>query len=164
MNEQQAQERFERFTQFATEVFTNPQLVVDLSVMHTAFTARIRPLLLRVSYKPWLTTSDGNPVYRLLFALDREIEQGRYFLQVESTRVDCMTMRNGVGRGGKAYLSPHMTDSEIVQTAFGLFKAYEEHEAREGFLYEGRRIYGPHIDVNALVEVAERTDVRPVKL
>lgn len=81
-------------------------------------------------------------------------------MQVQCYRMDTVTSEMGVGKGGKCYLSPHMTDQEIVQNAFGLFKAYEEHECREFFTYKGKRIYGPHISLEALLEVADRTAYR----
>lgn len=47
-------------------------------------------------------------------------------------------------------LSLHMTKSELVQTAFKCYLASMEHRARENFKYGGRRIFGPHFDVEAL--------------
>lgn len=104
-----------------------------------------------VSYKPG---------YRLLLKPDTMEVGSRWYFQVEADRVDAVTGEPGVGRGGKAYLSPHACRSELVQTAFGLFKAYEEHEAREFFRYAGRQVFGPHFDVLALWEIADRTEVR----
>jgi len=66
-------------------------------------------------------------------------------------------------RGGKAYMTAYATDSELVQTVWGLYQSYVLHEARETSLYRGRRVYGPHVDVNALWEVAERYDIRPLR-
>lgn len=100
------------------------------------------------------------PGYRLLLRPDTTDAPCRWYFQVEADRVDAITGEPGVGRGGKAYLSPHAVRSELVQTAFGLFKAYEEHEAREWFRYNGRQVYGPHFDVTALWAVAEMTEVR----
>ena len=51
----------------------------------------------------------------------------------------------------KWVLSPHMTDSEIVQTAFKCAHTSMEHRTREHFTYRGRRIFGPHFDVEDLV-------------
>lgn len=85
---------------------------------------------------------------------------GRYFLQVGCWRMDTFTKKMGWGWGGKAYLSPHASDSELVQTAFGLYKAFWEHEARETFKWDGRRVFGPHIATEALWEVARRVDIR----
>ena len=99
--------------------------------------------------------------FRLLVRRDRADDGGRYYFQIEARRRDTFTGEWGTGRGGKAYLSPYATDSELVQTAFGLYKAYAEHEVRETFLWRGRRVFGPHIDTAALWEVAERYDARP---
>ena len=62
--------------------------------------------------------------------------------------------------GRKWYISAYSTKSEIVQTAFLAIKTAEEHEMREQFLYDGAAIFGPHFDVNALVEIAPETDIR----
>jgi hypothetical protein len=86
--------------------------------------------------------------------------QGRLFYQVKAWRRDVITGTYDWGFSGKAYLSPHATDSELVQTIFGLYKAFFEHEARETFTYRGARVFGPHIDVMALHSVARRVDVR----
>lgn len=63
----------------------------------------------------------------------------------------------------KWLLSPHMTTSEVVQTAFKCVLTCVEHEAREHFTYKGQAIFGPHFDVEALVELAtaQRLDARP---
>jgi hypothetical protein len=62
--------------------------------------------------------------------------------------------------GRKWRLSPHMTKSEIVQTALKAVLTAEEHEAREKFLYKGKAIFGPHLDVEALLAMAEKKEVR----
>ena len=84
----------------------------------------------------------------------------RWYFQIEALRIDICTGELGRGRGGKAYLSEYATLSELVQTAFGLYKAFLEHEARETFQWNGRRVFGPHMDVRAVWEVAERFDAR----
>lgn len=85
---------------------------------------------------------------------------GRYYFQVGCWRKDTFTGEMGWGWGGKAYLSEYASDSELVQTAFGLYKAFWEHEARETFKWNGRRVFGPHISTDALWEVARRVDIR----
>jgi hypothetical protein len=65
--------------------------------------------------------------------------------------------------GRKWYLSPHMTRSEVVLTALKAILTAEEHEARERFRYKGRRIAGPHINVDFLVATTglkENLDLR----
>lgn len=62
-------------------------------------------------------------------------------------------------------LSPHMTRSEVVQTALKAVLSAEEHEAREKFLYLGESIFSPHYDVLDLVQLrrAAVLDTRPEK-
>jgi hypothetical protein len=57
-------------------------------------------------------------------------------------------------------LSTFMTKSELVQTAFKAVMTASEHEIRETFTYKGRRIFGPHFDVEALWSIAGKVDVR----
>lgn len=92
-----------------------------------------------------------------------EIANGRFYFQISCERPDAITGVMGTGRSGKAFLSQHMTSSELVQVAFGLYKGYWEHEAREMFKWRGRRVFGPHISTEALWEVARRVDVRSAK-
>lgn len=96
----------------------------------------------------------------LVIGQDPENEPGRFYYQIKCWRKDVITGEMGWGYGGKAYLSPHATDSELLQTIFGLYKGYWEHEARENFKWNGRRIYGPHIDAKALYEAATHLDYR----
>lgn len=90
-------------------------------------------------------------------------DKSRLFFQIQCYRQDAITKEMGLGYGGKAYLSPHATDSELIQTAFGLYKSYWEHEARETFIWRERRPFGPHISTEALWEVARRVDVRSAR-
>lgn len=62
--------------------------------------------------------------------------------------------------GRKWLLSPHMTASEIVQTALLAVLTAEEHEAREKFTFRGRHVFGPHIDIEAKVATSELLDKR----
>jgi len=59
-------------------------------------------------------------------------------------------------------LSPHMTDSEVVATAFKAVITCLEHEARERFLFEGVPVYNSHADVYELKRLQEegKTDTR----
>lgn len=63
-------------------------------------------------------------------------------------------------RSRKWRLSTHMTRSELVQTVFLAIKTWEEHELREAFLYRGKAIFGPHLDAEVLVQIAEKLDAR----
>jgi hypothetical protein len=65
-------------------------------------------------------------------------------------------------KGRKWTLSPYMTKSEVVQTAFKAIMTAEEHEIREKFTYRGKTIFGPHFNVDMLAEMCEQEalDVR----
>lgn len=52
-------------------------------------------------------------------------------------------------------LTPQMTDSEIVQTAFKCCLTSYEHRCREAFMYRGARIFSPHFDVEDLVRICK---------
>jgi len=57
-------------------------------------------------------------------------------------------------------LSTHMTDSEVVQTALKCSLTSAEHEAREGFKFAGRAIFGPHHDIRLLWLISDFVDAR----
>jgi hypothetical protein len=58
------------------------------------------------------------------------------------------------------FLSPEMSRSEIVSTALKCVLTSMEHRTREWFIYNGRAIYQPHYDVDALWEICEERQVR----
>lgn len=84
------------------------------------------------------------------------------FLQIEWDGKDSVTKEPRRCKGRKWYLSPHMTHSELIQTALAAVLAIEEHEAREEFKYKGQAIFGPHFNVDSLVALCEHgvLDVR----
>lgn len=75
-------------------------------------------------------------------------------------RPDAITGEMGAGYGGIRWLSRFASKSDVVRMVFGAILAYEEHEAREFFRYRGAQVFGPHGDVEALVEAAQHTDYR----
>ncbi len=85
-------------------------------------------------------------------------EGGELYLQV------AFVHEGAEWKGRKWRLSQHMKKSEIVQTALKAVLTAEEHEAREQFLYKGKAVFGPHIDVDALWEVCETLDARDAAL
>jgi len=50
-------------------------------------------------------------------------------------------------------LTPSMTDSEIVQTAFKCIITSAEHRTREHFTFMKQRVFSPHYNVYDLVEI-----------
>lgn len=65
--------------------------------------------------------------------------------------------------GRKWRLSDHMTKSEVVHTALKAVLTAVEHEAREKFTYRGKPIFGPHFNVDKLVELCETGEHEEVR-
>lgn len=90
-----------------------------------------------------------------------KLNDRRPYLQVQFTASD--TRYGGPPThqtGRKWFLSPHMTESELVGTAMKAVLTAVEHEARESFTYRGRPVYGPHIPIAQLWTAAEYVDAR----
>ena len=100
----------------------------------------------------------GHIEYKVDYEIVVTLEQQQVWIQPRFWRKDIVSHLYEWGYGGKAVVTESATTSQIVQMVFGLFKALEEHECREWFTYLGERVFGPHIDINALVEVANDTD------
>lgn len=89
------------------------------------------------------------------------------YLQVQFNAPDNNDPTNLERQHGRKWLiSPHMTRSEIVQTALKAVLTAEEHEAREKFTYKGCTPFAPHFDVDLLCSLASipeeaSFDVRP---
>lgn len=75
-----------------------------------------------------------------------------YLLQLRYNEPDVDTGKMEEQHARKWYLSPHATESEIVRTAFAACMMSAEHRVREHFMYKGIRVFGPHVDVEALSE------------
>jgi hypothetical protein len=86
---------------------------------------------------------------------------GQLYLQAEYVEQDVYSGDPAVQKTRKWMLSEHMTKSEFVQTCFKAVMTSYEHRARESFLFRGRRVFGPHIDIEALWSNCETTEVRP---
>jgi hypothetical protein len=85
-----------------------------------------------------------------------------FYLQGRYMEADIVTGDETDQHTRKWRLSEHMTPSELVQTAFKCYLTSMEHRAREHFKYRGKRIFGPHFDVDALHEICrdENLDYR----
>jgi hypothetical protein len=87
----------------------------------------------------------------------------RFVLRVEFAANDVATGVPTVWKGRKWTLSPHMTDGEIVQTAWLATMTAIEHEARERFTYRGVSVFDPHYDIEKLVELRRAPDAIKVR-
>ncbi len=59
-------------------------------------------------------------------------------------------------RGAKHWLSEHMCRQEVVGTVYHAIQRAEMHELNEWFRYKGRAIFNPHLDPDALAELASK--------
>ena len=80
---------------------------------------------------------------------------GCVFLLAEYYEQCIVTKKVEKQKTRKWYISPYATTSEIVQTAFKCILTSMEHRTREMFLYKGKRIFGPHYDVDKLHELCK---------
>ena len=87
---------------------------------------------------------------------------GHFYLVIEFQEACIVTGVMQTQRSRKWMLSPHMTRSEIVQTAWLAVQTALMHEAREAFKWRDELVFGPHFDVEALHDLcaAKATDVR----
>jgi hypothetical protein len=86
--------------------------------------------------------------------LVKDDEGGRPYLQIQFMAPDSDYLPSpesmAVQKCRKWFLSPYMTDTELVRTAHKAVLAAVEHEACEKFRYGGKAIYSPHTDVEDL--------------
>jgi hypothetical protein len=105
----------------------------------TDFCSKVADILDDIQFNGWVITVDSS--------------NRQPYLQVSEPNGLCEV--NGTPlpwKGRKWRLSLHMTKSEVVATAFKAVMTAVEHETREQFKYRGEAIFGPHHDVDALVD------------
>lgn len=90
------------------------------------------------------------------FSFGLVVEEGMLFLRVSASGPCSSTGEPITWRGRKWRLSPHMTDGEVVQTAWLATLTAIEHEARENFRFRGVSVFDPHYDIHKLVELRRR--------
>ena len=82
-----------------------------------------------------------------------------YYIQIVYTEEDVITGEVAEQHGRKWYVSSWATRGEVVQTAFKAALTSAEHQVREWFRYKGEAIFGPHHDLDALVEICREGKV-----
>lgn len=80
----------------------------------------------------------------------------RVFIQIIYTAPNTKGEDNEVWKGRKWYLSEHMTDDEIVKTAYLAFRTCVEHEVLESFKVDGAPIFNPHVDFEELIKISHK--------
>lgn len=95
-----------------------------------------------------------------------KLDGNRFYFCFEWNDTCNFTGKPLLSRTSKYYLSPYMTDTEVVNRVFLAAMKGEEHETRERFQYrpsdetEWRAPYNTHIDINCLYDIADQYDVR----
>lgn len=87
----------------------------------------------------------------------------RVYIQVSYVDFCHVTMERKLWKGRKWYLSSHMTDDEIIKTAFAACKATVEHEIMEGFTVDGTVLFNPHVSFDALLSISDKEVRREVE-
>lgn len=104
---------------------------------------QIKSIIEEVEYKQWtLKILEENRIIFLQVVFEKKCSCGRDLKMIHY--------------GRKWRISPKITKSELVQTAFKAIISAEEHEIREDFKYKGASIYGPHFNIENLVEIYQR--------
>lgn len=75
-----------------------------------------------------------------------------YLIQVKAFVTDNHTLSVSCQKGGKHYISAYAIDDEVIMKAWKACYDFVVHEAREGFKYKGQAIFGPHFQVDEMVE------------
>lgn len=104
-------------------------------------------------------TCDLFPNWALVF-IPGIVRQRPPFIRIEGTGPCAVTGKELEWTGRKWQLSYHMTDTEIVCTAYKAWEAALQHELREFFKYKNVQVFDPHRSIEALVGLDGRRDVR----
>lgn len=89
-------------------------------------------------------------------------EDDKVYMNMAVQRPESFTGEIKQGQIWRKELYPSMSETQIAHLMIGMSIDYAEHEAREGFLWRGRRVFGPHIDLAAQWEVSETYEQRLV--
>lgn len=106
----------------------------------------IKAIVDQITYKPG---------WSIILAHDQLDPAGRSYIQIAAATPDSTNPSNIVPwKSAKHYLSPFMCRQEIVGTVYHAVERAELHEMNEFFRYKGASIYNPHLDPDALAELA----------
>lgn len=103
-----------------------------------------------------MTLADLQAIVARVRFLDRRflvLTKGDGFLvQMAYDEADVDTGEPAEQKTRKWYVSPHATETEVVETCWAMVQRSQLHVAGEHFTYEGFRVYSPHLHVGARVE------------
>ena len=112
------------------------------------------------TWKIWREIKELSTLEQTIAEIDAEYQgrkfqifHGKDWLQVGTERPDTNTSEMGLGKGGKTIIPENATPNQIVKIVYGLILAYVKHEASEGFKWKGKRVFNPHLKVDALYDI-----------
>lgn len=126
---------------------------------------RVRLLLKRMTLNILGTKMNIRAFWDMKARWEEDGPEPRIFLQIEYSAFDT---KNNTGiyehwKGRKWYLSEHMTNDEIVKTAYAAFEAAVTHEVMEGFKMDGVTVFNPHLDFEELIKISHKEVKRDEK-
>jgi hypothetical protein len=86
-------------------------------------------------------------------------KESRIYIQLAYRAPDTKELDFKNFKGGKWYLSEHMTDDEIVKKAYLAFRTCVEHEVLEGFKVDNVVIFNPHRNFEDLVKLGDNPEI-----
>jgi len=89
-----------------------------------------------------------------------KVYDGRVYIQLEYNSSCNKDTDQDYWKGRKWYLSKHMTDDEIIKTCYAAFEACVKHEIMEGFKVDGKMLFNPHINFEALLSISDKEITR----
>ena len=79
-----------------------------------------------------------------------------WHLQVTYYESDVITGKEAQQKSRKWLISPTDHETDVVHTVFAAVMRSYDHVVQEHFTYYGRRVYSPHFDIAARMEMAAR--------
>ena len=82
--------------------------------------------------------------------------EGRVFIQL---CYKCACNKTGhlqEWRGRKWYISSHMTEDEVIKTAYAAYQSAIIHEIMETFLVDNKILFNPHVSYEALLSISDK--------
>jgi hypothetical protein len=81
-----------------------------------------------------------------------------WYLQVTYYEADVDTGDRALQKSRKWLIEPSATESDVIRTAYAAVTRSYAHVVSEHFTYKGRRVFGPHVAIEALLEACGKTE------
>lgn len=106
-----------------------------------------------------MNRAEIDAIVRLTSFMDRSFrvmdKDDGWLVQVVYHEADVDTGKMAEQHARKWYVSSHATETEVVETLFAAVCRSMMHVVGEHFTYNGRRVYSPHFDIDARIDVCD---------